>query len=216
MYRLSASGGSLCFSYSCTLLTSRRPAGTSVRPKYMFHYSSLYFDITCFRFWLFLLILLQPVLCYYTDVCIEWRDVIFFFLNQSPQLLNTGELSESCVRSLLTVVDLSPLPQSQHPQLNLQPTSRLCSLTRLTDTGVPLPLVRTAAVGGARGWNAGIAYIAARLYFDSSGRAGQGGGIRSHTQPNALQRDERAVLNKRIRQHRSFTFTKIFPASLDL
>lgn len=43
----------------------------------------------------------------------------FYFLNQSPQL-HTGELSESCVRLLLSVMVLSPLPQSQRPQLNLQ------------------------------------------------------------------------------------------------
>ena len=48
------------------------------------------------------------------------------------------------------------------------PASSLCTLTRLTDTGVPLPLVSAAAVGRARRGDAGVAHIAARLYFDSS------------------------------------------------
>lgn len=44
--------------------------------------------------------------------------------------------------------------------------SSLGSLTRFADTGVPLPLVGTAAVGGARRRDARVADITANLYFD--------------------------------------------------
>ncbi len=61
-------------------------------------------------------------------------------------------------------------PSSVTASLNFSttPASFLCSLTRFADTGVPLPLVRTAAVAGARRRNTGVANITAGLYFDSS------------------------------------------------
>lgn len=73
---------------------------------------------------------------------------------------------------------------------------KLRVVTRFADTGVPLPLVRTAAVGGARWWDAGVAHITACFHFDSSGGAGQGGGIRPHTQPNALLTKAEVGINK--------------------
>lgn len=61
---------------------------------------------------------------------------------------------------------------------------------------MPLPLVWTAAVGGARRWDAGVPHVTACFHLDSSGRAGQRGSIRPHTQPNALSTKAKVCINK--------------------
>lgn len=60
------------------------------------------------------------------------------------------------------------------------------ALTWFADAGVPLPLVWAAAVGGARWWNTGVPHVTARFHSDRSGRTGQRGSVRPHTQANTL------------------------------
>lgn len=83
---------------------------------------------------------------------------------------------------------------SLNPSLKLTEPQCLCSLTRFTNTGVSLPVVSAAAVGGARRRDTGVANGAARLHFDSSRWVRQGRGIRAHAQPDALQ-SEKSGLN---------------------
>lgn len=81
----------------------------------------------------------------------------------------------------------------QHLPPSNTPASSLCTLTRFADTCVPLPLVWTAAVAGARRRDAGVANITAGLYFDSSWWAWQGRRVRPYTQPNALWEEKESV-----------------------
>lgn len=84
------------------------------------------------------------------------------------------------------------------------PAPRRISLTGFAVAGVPLPLVGTAAVGGARRRDAGGADVTAGLYFDSSWWPWQGRRVGPYAQPNALS-EEREV-NVQSSQSIPFTF----------